>query len=299
MANVIFEGLLAVSMKKPICLLRETKGDVIMTIEVEIICVGNELLIGKTLNTNAQWLSEQATKIGLAVRRITVVRDETAEIAAAINEALERNPRFVLTTGGLGPTFDDRTLEGMAQALNCELEINESARKMVEEKYEMYARRSHMEMIELTKPRLKMATLPRKAEPIPNPVGTAPGVRAELEKTTLIALPGVPKEMEAIFRESVAPMVMQVSDKGDFHEKSTYAENIMESSLAPLIDKVMRENPGVYIKSHPKGEENKPKIEIHFSTTMCKADHPEEKLEKAALQLSEEIKRSGGEVSKI
>ncbi len=268
-----------------------------MTIEVEIICVGNELLIGKTLNTNAQWLSKQVTKIGLAVRRITVVRDESAEIAAAINEAIERTPEFVLITGGLGPTFDDRTLEGMAQALNRELEINESARKMVEEKYEMYARRSHMETIELTKPRLKMATLPQKTEPIPNPVGTAPGVRAELEKTTLIALPGVPKEMEAIFQESVAPMVMETTGKGDFHEKSTYAENIMESSLAPLIDKVMRKNPGVYIKSHPKGEENKPKIEIHFSTTLGKADQPEERLERAALQLSEAIKRSGGEVS--
>jgi nicotinamide-nucleotide amidase len=266
------------------------------TIELEIICIGNELLIGKTLNTNAQWMAKRATQIGLAVRRITVIPDETEEIAMAIKETLKRKPSFVLTTGGLGPTFDDKTLEGLALALNRKLEINNKALKMVKEKYETYARKSHTEIVELTKPRLKMATLPKKTLPIPNPVGTAPGVQAELKQTILIALPGVPKEMEAIFEETVGPILRQASGNRNFHERSNCLEDIMESSLAPLIYDVMKDNPGVYVKSHPKGEENKPHIEIHFSTTLGKAEKPEERLDKAIQQLSEEIKSSGGRI---
>ena len=76
---------------------------------MEIVCVGNELLIGKTLNTNAHWLARRATSLGIMVKRITVVADDVDEIAKVILEALKRKPRFIITTGGLGPTFDDKT----------------------------------------------------------------------------------------------------------------------------------------------------------------------------------------------
>jgi molybdenum cofactor synthesis domain-containing protein len=268
-----------------------------VTADLEIICIGNELLIGKILNTNAQWLSKQATLMGITVKRITVVRDETKEIATAIKEALRRKTNFVVTTGGLGPTFDDKTLEGIAQALNRKLAVNRKALIMVKEKYEAFAMKNHIETIELTQPRIKMATLPRNAHPIFNPVGTAPGVRVDTIKTTLIALPGVPKEMEAIFEKTVAPMLRQASGKTTmFHEKSIHANNIMESSLAPLIDSVMHDNPGVYVKSHPRGEENKPRIEIHLSTTAGQAEKPEEKLQKTVAQLVRAIIESGGNV---
>jgi len=267
-----------------------------MTREMEIICVGNELLIGKTLNTNAQWIAKQATARGITVKRVTVVADEVNEIANAVREALRRKPQFTLTTGGLGPTFDDKTLEGIAEALNRKLEINTKALKMVREKYEAYAMEKGTETVELTPPRIKMATLPEKAEPIPNPVGTAPAVRADLEETVLIALPGVPSEMKAIFNETVAPLLKQASNKSVFYEKSVYADGVMESSLAPLIDKVMQDNLGVYVKSHPKGRENKPHIEIHVSTTAEDAERAEEKLRKAVVQLSSAIGEIGGKV---
>jgi molybdenum cofactor synthesis domain-containing protein len=267
-----------------------------MALSMEIICVGNELLIGKTLNTNAQWLSKRATAVGIAVKRVTVVADEVEEIASAVREALQRKPRFIITTGGLGPTFDDKTLEGTAKALSCKLGVNAKALQMVKEKYEAYARKRRTEKVELTQPRIKMATIPEKTEPIHNPVGTAPAVRADLDGTILIALPGVPAEMEAIFEETIMPLLKQVSGDNAFHEKSIYATNIMESTLAPLIDKVMHDNPGVYIKSHPKGEENKPRIEIHFSTITKDAEKPEEKLQKAIAQLSSLIEKSNGKV---
>jgi len=267
-----------------------------MTREMEIICIGNELLIGKTLNTNAQWLGKQATALGITVKQITVVADDVNEIANAVRETLRRKPQFMITTGGLGPTFDDKTLEGIAEALNRKLEINEKALKMVREKYEAYAMEKGTETVELTPPRIKMATLPEKAEPIPNPVGTAPGIRADLEKTMLIALPGVPSEMKAIFHETVEGLLKQASDKSAFYEKSIYADDIMESSLAPLIDKVMQDNPGVYIKSHPRGGENMPHIEIHVSIASKEGERPEERLQKAVTQLSSVIGKIGGKV---
>jgi molybdenum cofactor synthesis domain-containing protein len=267
-----------------------------MTRNMEIICTGNELLIGKTLNTNAQWIAKQATTLGITIKRITVIADNVNEIANATRETLKRKPHFAITTGGLGPTFDDKTLEGTAKALNRKLTVNQKALKMVKEKYEKYAREKGTETAELTPPRIKMATLPEKAEPIPNPVGTAPAVRIDLEETTLIALPGVPSEMEAIFHETVEPLLKQASGKNVFYEKSIYADDIMESSLAPLIDKVMRDNPSVYVKSHPKGRENRPHMEIHVSITAGEAEKAEEKLQKAIMQLSREIGKVGGKV---
>jgi nicotinamide-nucleotide amidase len=267
-----------------------------MTLNMEIICVGNELLIGKTLNTNAQWLSKRATAVGIAVKRVTVVADEVEEIASAIHEALQRKPQFIITTGGLGPTFDDKTLEGIAKTLNRKLEINTKALQMVKEKYETYARERKTEKVELTQSRIKMATIPQKAEPIPNPVGTAPAIRADLDRTILIALPGVPSEMQAIFEETIAPLLKQASGDSAFYEKSIYADNIMESTLAPLIDKVMHDNPSVYVKSHPRGEENKPHMEIHFSIKAKETEKPEEKLQKAIVQLSSLIEKSNGKV---
>jgi len=264
--------------------------------QIEIICVGNELLIGKTLNTNAQWLARRVTSLGASVRRITVVGDDVDEIASAVREALGRKPRFIITTGGLGPTFDDKTLEGIAKALNRSLMLNDKALKMVKEKYEEYAKAGRMDSAELTPHRVKMAMLPEGAEPLPNPVGTAPGVRLDVNGAVIISLPGVPVEMETIFEESVVPLLKKETGDLMFFEASLHVDNIMESTLAPLIDLVMRDNPYVYIKSHPKGEERKPHIELHFSTTAKDSRVAKDRLGKAIMQLSELIKEKGGKV---
>jgi len=267
-----------------------------MNQQMEIISIGTELLIGKTLNTNAHWMARRATSLGITVKRITVVRDDTNDIAKIVHEALKRKTRFIITTGGLGPTFDDKTLEGMAKALNRKLEVDEKALKMVREKYEGYVKAGRIERVELTPPRVKMATLPKGAEPLPNPVGTAPGIMMKVEGTFLIALPGVPSEMEAIFEESVAPLLKKEAGEVVFFETSIYADNIMESTLAPLIDQTMHENPYVYIKSHPKGEEKKPHIEIHFSTTAKDFKTAKDRLGKAIVQLSELVQKTGGKI---
>jgi len=270
-----------------------------MSVDMEIICVGNELLIGKVVNTNASWLGKRATSLGVSVKRITVVADDVKEMASLFCEVIARKPKFIVSTGGLGPTFDDKTLEGIAKALNRKLSVNQDALNMVRAKYKEYARSRGIHGDELTAPKTKMAVLPEGAQPIQNPVGTAPGVRFDIGETVLVVLPGVPREMEAIFEEVVAPMLRQATGGAGFFELSIYADNIMESVLAPLIDVVMGDNPLVYIKSHPKGRENKPHMELHLSTSGKPSKNPQERLSKAALELSGLIEKAGGEVVKI
>jgi nicotinamide-nucleotide amidase len=265
-----------------------------MGTQMEIICVGNELLIGKTLNTNATWMAKRATSLGIEVKRITVIADDVNEIAKATVEALRRKPSLIVTTGGLGPTFDDKTLEGISEALGNKLEVNEKALEMVKGKYEALAKEAKIEKVDLTPSRIKMAKLPEKSEPLHNPVGTAPGVAMRVKGTTFIALPGVPSEMKAIFEESIVPLLKKQAGDVTFFETSIFADSIMESILAPLIDRVMHDNPLVYIKSHPKGEENIPHIELHFSTTAKESRTAKSHLENAITQLSEAVEKNGG-----
>jgi nicotinamide-nucleotide amidase len=267
-----------------------------MNHSVEIICLGNELLIGKTLNTNAQWLAKRVTTLGLTTRRITVVRDEINEISNAVKEAIQRNPNFIITTGGLGPTFDDKTLEGIAEGLERRIEINEQALEMVKNKYLSYAQGGRIETVELTPHRTKMAKLPEGATPIPNPVGTAPGVIVKHENVTLIALPGVPSEMKIIFDESIAFVLTQAARDVTFFETSIETTKVIESEIAPLIEKAMHNNPNVYIKSHPKGAERVPRIEFHLSTTAKNSTTARKHVTKALLQLSELIREKGGKI---
>lgn len=275
-----------------LCLMKKKKGSKNwLELKMEIICVGNELLIGKTLNTNANWLAKRATSLGISVKRISTVRDTIHEIKEIVREALNRKPRFVIITGGLGPTHDDKTLAGVAEALNRKLVVDDRALNMVRAKYEALLRVGRIETIELTPARVKMATIPEGAMLMPNPVGTAPGVRLKLDDCLLIVLPGVPTEMKAIFQESVTPLIMAISGDLKFFEKSIYVSGIIESALAPLIDLVMRENPYVYIKSHPKGAENKLYIELHLSTKVPNSKTAEQYLNNAGRQILNLIKK--------
>jgi len=265
---------------------------------IEIVCVGNELLIGKIANTNAQWLAKRITTMGLNVNRITVVSDDTTEISNAVKEAIKRNPRVLITTGGLGPTFDDKTLEGIAKALDQPLKVNPDAVKMVEKKYHQYIKEGRIEeKVELTPPRIKMATIPEKAQPLHNPIGTAPGVITKHNDTIIIALPGVPSEMEAIFDGSVQPMLKKMAGNSVFYETSVTVDAIMESDLAPLIDKTMHDNPYIYIKSHPghRGE-GKPHLELHLSTTAADSETAKKRVVKALLQITELAQAKGGKI---
>jgi molybdenum cofactor synthesis domain-containing protein len=248
-------------------------------------------------DTNAYWLGSQITALGANVKRVTVIQDIIPEIAATINEAVARKPRFLITTGGLGPTFDDKTFQGVAAALNQKLVLNTEALEMVKTKMLEYFTKHQLPLdVEMTPPRVKMATFPEKTEPVVNPVGSAPGLRVQVGGTTLFSLPGVPREMEAIFMQTIAPAIKEAVGDGGFCQRSLFVEGVGESRLAPLIDRVMADNVGVYVKSHPLVSENGPHVELHMTMVATKVTEPDKLLNRAAGQLAALIRQLGGVV---
>ena len=101
--------------------------------KIEILCIGNELLSGVTINTNAFWLSKQVTQVGGLVNRVVVVRDDLKEIGYAVRNCLEREQDWLITCGGLGPTYDDMTLEGISRSLGRNLVLNSYAQAKLQE----------------------------------------------------------------------------------------------------------------------------------------------------------------------
>ena len=269
-----------------------------MSCTVEILSVGNELLLGNTVNTNASWIAANVTSLGGAVLRVTTVPDNLKEISDAIRESLRRKPDFLITTGGIGPTFDDMTFRGIAKALKVPLRVDKNALAMVREHY---ARRFPNRKISLTRPRRKMAQIPVGAVPVRNPVGTASAVRLIVGRTQIFCLPGVPKEAKAIFRASVSKAIRARSGGVRFAERWLGVRGIIESSLAPIIDRVMRNWPGVYIKSHPRGVEagGRPFIELHFSISSSDPKGAERILHGATRDLKMRLKDCGGRIGPI
>ena len=227
-----------------------------------MLAVGKELLIGRTLNTNAHWVGKRLARMGTMLKVITTVDDDLVEIATAFRNIVRRSPDFLVVMGGLGPTPDDMTLKGVADALGVELKQSEAALAMIREHY---ARRGLGKM-ELTPSRVKMATLPVGAQPLANTTGTAPGVRLAVGRTTVFCLPGVPAEMRGIFRRSVEPEVKR--KLGVLHRRyvTMKIEGVFESALAPVIAEELKRHPDAYIKSHPRGiREGVSRIELDIA----------------------------------
>ncbi|MFX0096780.1 MAG: molybdopterin-binding protein [Candidatus Hodarchaeota archaeon] len=250
-------------------------------IKFELIFPANEILIGKTLNTNGHWIARRITSLGGKVVRFTVIQDDVDEISNTIIEAIERSD-IIIVSGGLGPTFDDKTLQGLGRAIDKPLRLDKKALTMIQVKYAKIQEMGVIKNAIITDHRKKMAMLPEGSIPLFNPVGSAPGVYVEHKGTQIICLPGVPSEFKAIFEESVVPIVREALKGVIFAEESFVLEEIVESELAPLIEQIMKKNPYVYVKSHPLGYEGISKVVIHITATG-----------------GEEAKRMVGEVSKI
>lgn len=260
---------------------KQKGGDARMK-RVEIIAVGNELLIGDVLDTNTNWLCRRLTMMGAFVRRAVLVRDDEDAIVAEVHGAISRGTDLLFTSGGLGPTEDDRTLAAIAKALNRPLELNEQALQMVERRYRELYEQGFVDSPEITPPRKKMAILPKGAIPLFNMVGTAPGVWLETESVTVICLPGVPAELKGIFEQSLPPFLERVLGKGYYAERVFEATCRDESVLAPLLKQVAERHPSVYLKSKARvfGKE----VRINILLSASGSDKKEtEKLLRAAI----------------
>ncbi|MCX8091692.1 MAG: competence/damage-inducible protein A, partial [Verrucomicrobiae bacterium] len=212
---------------------------------VELINTGSELMLGRVLNTHQQWLCRQFADRGIRVHRQVAVADTAAEITAAVRDALGRAD-LVVTTGGLGPTSDDLTREAIAKLLGRDLREDPALVAHIEAFFAARKRRAP--------PRTRVqALVPRGARVLPNPHGTAPGLVMEVNPNPfrpdgrpgwLVMLPGPPRELRPMFRESVVPWLertfpptghwccrtLRTTGIGE-----SAAQELLEAPLAPLV----------------------------------------------------------------
>jgi len=219
---------------------------------VEVVSAGNEVLIGDVLDTNTNWLCTRVTSLGGLVRRTVMLRDDVTAIAAEIRGCLERRPALVFTVGGLGPTSDDRTLEGVALGLGVGLEPHPVAERLVAEKYAEFHARGFVPFAGMNESRRKMARLPAGSEPVVNPIGGAPGVLRRSGDTAIVSLPGVPGELMAIVDRSLEHLFGEVFGTAHYEERSLVVELQDESAIADILQAAEEAFPAVYVKSRAK-----------------------------------------------
>ncbi|MEM2892738.1 MAG: competence/damage-inducible protein A [Candidatus Bathyarchaeia archaeon] len=206
---------------------------------VEIIATGDEIMLGRIVDTNSSWMAKRIAELGARLRRITCVGDNLEEISGAVRESLARENNLLILTGGLGPSEDDLTVEGLAKALGRSVKISEEARMMLLKKCEELG-------LELTPRRERMARIVEGGRPLPNRIGMAPVIKVEEGATTIIALPGVPEEMKASFEDHVAPIIRAKT------HKSLVARSIqlrmVWKEFFPLLDLLREHYPKAYFK---------------------------------------------------
>ncbi|MEZ5411025.1 MAG: molybdopterin-binding protein [Acidimicrobiales bacterium] len=216
---------------------------------VELLAIGNELLVGQVQDTNSHWLVQQLTGLGAQVRRASMVRDDYDDIGTELRAALERGPKLVITTGGLGPTDDDMTFRAIARAFELPLEVHPEALEMVRRRYEYLATVREGFDPSLNDARRKMAHFPRGADVLANATGAAPALALDLGSTTLVSLPGVPSEMKDIFSTSLQPILARTLGTGCYVERNLFLDRGDESQIAALLAQVQARHTTVYIKS--------------------------------------------------
>jgi nicotinamide-nucleotide amidase len=263
-------------------------------VSVVNLAVGKELLIGRTMNSNAYWIGGRLYKMGSMIDRVLTVNDSLEEISAGLNELLALRPDFIIVVGGLGPTPDDMTLKGIALGLKRKIKLNQDAIRLIKEHLAKVGRE-----FELTPARKKMAMIPEGATPLTNEVGTAPGVRLTAGKGTVVyCLPGVPREMRNIFANFAEKEIRQKLGVVHIAKATMKLSGIYEAALAPSIGEALKMHPEAYIKSHPKGlKAGVPALELDVTVTSRKASAARSAYSELLAFLSRRISELGGTVA--
>ncbi len=211
--------------------------------EIDVIATGDEIIFGQLVDTNSAWIAKLSTEQGARVRRISCVGDRLEDIVQAIRRGISDGRNIVVMTGGLGPSEDDLTVEALAQATERKVIYDEIATRMLETRCNEFA-------IQLTDRRMKMARLVAGSMALENFIGLAPGILATVGQCTIIALPGIPKEMKPMFTQYVLPLIERSSKK-----KSAAISLNLHMSLADffqIITELRQLFPEVYIKRHAR-----------------------------------------------
>jgi nicotinamide-nucleotide amidase len=199
-------------------------------LKVSLITIGDEIRIGQIINTNAAWLSNELTRLGVFVSNHITIGDDFELMIEVINEQIQHND-CVITTGGLGPTHDDITKPVLLKIFNDELIEDKNTINYLKEFFKIRNRA-------LTERNRQQALVPSKAKLLPNKIGTAPGLLFEKDGKYIISLPGVPSEMKYITTNSILPLMKQkIEEKNEnvVLYKTLNVAGIFESNLADLI----------------------------------------------------------------
>lgn len=210
----------------------------------EIITIGTEILLGEIVDTNAQYLARCLRDNGIDLFRTTSVGDNPERIALAIQEGMGRST-IIITTGGLGPTVDDPTRAAVALAIGVPTEFRLDLWDQIQARFKRYGRIP-------TENNRRQAFIPQGAIPVENPVGTAPSFIVEIDGRAIIALPGVPSEMEYLMQHAVIPYLRERYElrsmiKARVLHTAGVGESLIDDQIADLES---LSNPSVGLAAH-------------------------------------------------
>lgn len=194
---------------------------------VEILSIGDELLIGQTINTNASWLGQQLSAIGARIIKTIAIADTVEAIVNAL-DATEKDTNCVIITGGLGPTKDDITKHTLCSYFNTKLEIHQPTLDKIED----YFSKRNRPMLETNR---QQAALPLNCTILNNSYGTAAGMWFDEKGKVFISLPGVPYEMKGIMTEEGFPRLKEKFSLKSIYHRTALTQGIGESFLAEII----------------------------------------------------------------
>jgi len=212
----------------------------------EIISVGNELLRGEITDTNAGFLATQLPLLGVELNGMTTTGDDIGQLSDTLVRAQEKAD-IILITGGLGPTEDDLTREAIAAVIGEEPAIDTGLEKQLRQLFERMGR-------EMPSHNLKQAWLIPSAEAIDNPLGTAPGWWVRKNGKTIVAMPGPPREMTAMWRNEVAPRLGKMLSAKIILSRTIKTYGVPEAEVAELVQPFFEtDNPSLGIYAHYDG----------------------------------------------
>ena len=235
-------------------------------INASIIIIGNEILSGRTQDTNTNSLAIWLNSVGVKVLEVRVIPDVEKTIVETIN-TLRKKYNYVFTTGGIGPTHDDITTESIAKAFNVELETNPEALKILQ---------SYYKEGELNEARLKMTLLPKGAELVENPVTKAPGFKME----NVFVMAGIPSIMQGMLEGAKA--FLKIGNKMTSKSIDVF---MPESYVAEELSKMQDNYPEVEIGSYPFNKEGQ------FGTSLVMRSANLDILERCASDVAEMVKK--------
>ncbi|MHC4664748.1 MAG: competence/damage-inducible protein A [Planctomycetota bacterium] len=209
--------------------------------KASIVSIGNEVLSGQTIDTNASYISGKLLSIGIPVVSIYAIGDDIDSIVRALSFAGE-DADIVLATGGLGPTDDDLTREALAKFLGTELHFEEGLLRKIQDFFD----RRNLQMVSRNR---VQAYVPGGAAALANSIGTAPGIMAEAKDKLVIALPGVPSEMRRMFEDSVLGKLTEMAGEQAVVVRKLKCFGTGESNIAELVGPLMERGRNPLINS--------------------------------------------------